>query len=116
MPGGPFSTVRTLAGVVFEDGCKKSAHFLNAYFDLCALATLILSVPAGAMVKLRTELAWRLVEELAATAGQNREKTRNMLLKKIGELLAQLRRDLGDGIPSEALMAKLTELFLKELA
>jgi hypothetical protein len=105
--------VRTLAGVVFEDGCKKSAQFLNAYLDLCVLAALILTVPTGAMVKLRPELAWRLVEDLAAAAG-NRERMRNALLKKAGEVMARLRRELGGSAPAEALLTRLAELFLRE--
>jgi predicted ArsR family transcriptional regulator len=67
------------------------------------------------MVRLRPEIVRRLVEELAAAAGRDRERVRNALLKKAGETLAQLRRELGDKTPAEALLAKLAELFLKEL-
>jgi hypothetical protein len=107
--------VRTFADIVLEGGCKKSLQFLNAYFDLCVLAVLIKAAPAGSMVRLRPEIVRRLVEELAAAAGQDRERIRNALLKKAGETLAQLKRELGDKAPSEALLAKLAELFLKEL-
>jgi hypothetical protein len=105
----------TLADVVLETGCKKSAQFLKTHIRLCVLAAFIKTAPAGAMVKLRPELAWRLVEELAA-AGQDREKTKNALLKKAGEVMAELRRQLGDKAPAETLLAKLAELFLKEFA
>jgi hypothetical protein len=110
---GPFAEVRTLADVVL-DSCKKSAHFLRAHIDLCVLAALVKTAPAGAMVKLRPAQAWRLLEELAA-AGQDREKTRNALRKRAGEVLAQLGREMGGSVPAEALLAKLSELFLKEL-
>ncbi len=103
----------TLADAVLEGGCKKSAQFLRAHLKLCVLAALIKAAPAGPMVKLRPELAWRLMEELAATAGQ--ERVRNALLKKAGEVMAQLRRELGDKTPAEALLSRLAELFLKEL-
>jgi hypothetical protein len=112
--GGPFAEVWTFADVVLERGCKKSVQFLNTRLELCVLATLIKTAPAGFMVKLRPEIVRRLVEELAA-AGQDRERIRNALLKKAGELMAQLRRELGDSAPAEALLAKLAELFLKEL-
>jgi hypothetical protein len=114
--GGPFAEVQTFADVVLKGGCKKSPQFLDAHLELCVLAALVKAVPAGAMVKLRPELARRLVEELAAAAGQDRERIRSALLKKAGEVLAQLRRELGDKTPAEALLAKLAELFLKELA
>ena len=109
---GPFAEVRTLADVVL-DSCKKSAHFLRAHIDLCVLAALIKTVPIG-VVKLRPAQAWRLLEELAA-AGQDREKTRNALRKRAGEVLAQLGREMGNNVPAEALLARLSELFLKEL-
>lgn len=105
----------TFADVVLEGGCKKSPQFLNTRLELCVLAALIKAAPAGAMVRLRPELARRLVEELAAAAGRDRERVRNALLKKAGEVLTQLRRELGDKTPAEALLAKLAELFLKEL-
>ena len=107
--------MQTFADVVLE-GCKKSPQFLDAHLELCVLAALVKAVPAGAMVKLRPEIVRRHVEELVATAGQNRERIRNAMLKKAGETLAQLRRELGDKAPAEALLAKLAELFLKELA
>jgi hypothetical protein len=47
--------------------------------------------------------------------GETARRIRNALLKKAGEVLAQLRRELGDKTPAEALLAKLAELFLKEL-
>ena len=105
--------MQALADVVL-DSCKKSAQFLHAHLKLCVLAALVKTAPAGAMVKLRPAQAWRLLEELAA-AGQDREKTRNALLKKAGEVLAQLRREMGSSVPAEALLAKLAELFLLEL-
>ena len=115
--GGPFAEVWTFADVVLEGGCKKSVQFLNTRLDLCVLAALVKAAPAGSMVRLRPEIVRRLVEELAAAAaGQDRERIRNVLLKKAGETLAQLRRELGDKAPAEALLAKLAELFLKELA
>jgi hypothetical protein len=115
--GGPFAEVWTFADVVLERGCKKSVQFLNTRLELCVLAALIKTAPAGSMVRLRPEIVRRLVEELAAAAaGQDREKARNVLLKKAGEVMAQLRRELGDSAPAEALLAKLAELFLKELA
>ncbi len=107
--------VQTFANAVLEDGCKKSLQFLNTHLELCVLAALILTAPAGAMIRLRPEIARRLLEELAvAVGGGDRERIR--LLKKAGELMAQLRRELGDKTPAETLLAKLTELFLKELA
>jgi hypothetical protein len=111
MSGGPFSSVRRLADIVLV-GCK-SPQFLNAHLDLCVLAALIKTAPAG-MIRLRPEIVRRLVEELAAAA-ENRERVRNALLKKAGELMARMKRELGDQTPAEALMARLTELFLKEL-
>jgi hypothetical protein len=113
--GGPFAEVWTFADVVLEGGCKKSVQFLNTRLELCVLAALIKTAPAGSMVRLRPEIVRRLVEELAAAAGRDRERIRNALLKKAGEVLAQLRRELGDKTPAEALLAKLAELFLKEL-
>jgi hypothetical protein len=115
MHGGPFAEVWTFADVVPEGGCKKSVQFLNTHLELCVLAALIKTAPAGSMIKLRPEIVRRLVEELAAAARPDREKARNVLLKKAGEVLAQLRRELGDKTPAEALLAKLAELFLKEL-
>jgi len=115
--GGPFAEVWAFADVVLKGGCKKSVQFLNTRLDLCVLAALVKAAPAGSMVRLRPEIVRRLVEELAAAAaGQDRERIRNVLLKKAGETLAQLRRELGDKAPAEALLAKLAELFLKELA
>jgi predicted hydrolase (HD superfamily) len=112
---GPFTEVLMLADLVLNS-CKKSAQFLDAYSDLCILAALIKTAPAGTMIRLRPEIAKKLLEELADAAGQNREKMRIVLLKKTGELMAQLRREMGNGVPAEALLAKLTELFLRELA
>jgi hypothetical protein len=113
---GPFAEVRTFADVVLESGCKKSALFLNAHFDLCVLAALIKTAPAGPMVRLRPEIVRRLLEELAAAVGGgDRERIRNAMLKRAGEMMAQLRRELGDSAPSEAYVAKLAELFLKKL-
>jgi hypothetical protein len=112
---GPFAEVWAFADVVLEGGCKKSVQLLNTRLELCVLAALIKTAPAGSMVKLRPEIVRRLVEELAAAAGRDRERVRNALLKKAGEVLAQLRRELGDKTPAEALLAKLAELFLKEL-
>jgi hypothetical protein len=112
---GPFAEVWTFADVVLKGGCKKSPQFLKTHLDLCVLAALIKTAPAGSMVRLRPEMVRRLVEELAAAAGRDRERVRNALLKKAGEVLAQLRRELGDKTPAEALLAKLAELFLKEL-
>jgi len=108
--------VWTFADVVLEGGCKKSLQFLKARLELCVLAALVKAAPAGAMVRLRPEIVRRLVEELAAAAGRDRERVRNALLKKAGEVMAQLRGELGDKAPAEALLAKLAELFLKELA
>jgi hypothetical protein len=113
--GGPLTDVRTFADVVLEGGCKKSLQFLTTHFDLCILAILIKTAPAGPMVRLRPEIVRRLVEEIAAAVGGDRERIRNAMLKKAGEMMAQLRRELGDSAPSEALLAKLAELFLKEL-
>jgi hypothetical protein len=113
--GGPFAEVWTFADVVLEGGCRKSLQFLNTRLELCVLAALLKTAPAGSMVRLRPEIVRRLVEELAAAAGRDRERIRNALLKKAGETLAQLRRELGDKTPAEALLAKLAELFLKEL-
>ncbi|MFZ8810806.1 MAG: hypothetical protein ACO2PN_22205 [Pyrobaculum sp.] len=114
--GGPFAEVRTLADIVLESGCKKSLQFLNTHFDLCVLAILIKSIPAGSMVRLRPEIVRRLVEEVAAAVGGgDRERIRNALLKRAGEMMAQLRRELGDSAPSEAYVAKLAELFLMKL-
>jgi|GEM_PF-2139174 len=113
---GPFAEVRTFADVVLEGGCKKSLQFLNAHFDLCVLTVLIKTAPAGPMVKLRPEMVRRLVEEVAAAVGGgDRERIRNAMLKRAGEMMAQLRRELGDSAPSEAYVAKLAELFLKKL-
>jgi len=113
---GPFAEVRTFADIVLEGGCKKSLQFLNAYFDLCVLAVLIKAAPAGPMVRLRPEIVRRLVEEVAAAVGGgDRERIRNAMLKRAGEMMAQLRRELGDSAPSEAYVAKLAELFLKKL-
>jgi hypothetical protein len=114
--GGPFAEVQAFADVVLKGGCKKSAQFLDAHQELCVLAALVKAAPAGSMVRLRPEIVRRLVEDLAAAAGRDRERIRNALLKKAGETLAQLRRELGDKAPAEALLAKLAELFLKELA
>jgi hypothetical protein len=113
--GGPFADVRTLADVVLEGGCKRSLQFLKARLDLCVLAALVKAVPAGSMVKLRPGLVWRLAEELAAAAGRDRERVRNSLLKRAGEVLARLRREMGDKAPAEAFLARLAELFLEEL-
>ena len=106
--------MQKFADVVLKGGCKKSVQFLNTRLELCVLAALVKATPAGSMVRLRPEIVRRLVEELAA-AGQDRERIRNALLKKAGETLAQLKRELGDKTPAEALLAKLAELFLKEL-
>jgi len=113
---GPFAEVRTFADVVLEGGCKKSLQFLNTYFDLCVLTVLIKTAPAGPMVRIRPEIVRRLVEEVAAAVGGgDRERIRNAMLKRAGEMMAQLRRELGDSTPSEAYVAKLAELFLKKL-
>jgi hypothetical protein len=113
---GPFAEVWTFADVVLEGGCKKSLQFLNTHFDLCVLTVLIKTAPAGPMVRIRPEIVRRLVEELAAAVGGgDRERIRNAMLKRAGEMMAQLRRELGDIAPSEAYVAKLVELFLKKL-
>jgi hypothetical protein len=113
---GPFAEVRTFADVVLEGGCKKSLPFLNTHFDLCVLTVLIKTAPAGPMVRIRPEIVRRLVEEVAAAVGGgDRERIRNAMLKRAGEMMAQLRRELGDKAPAEALLAKLAELFLKKL-
>jgi hypothetical protein len=49
-------------------------QFLNTRLELCVLAALIKTAPAGSMVRLRPEIVRRLVEELAAAAGRDREK------------------------------------------
>jgi len=113
--GGPFAEVQKFADVVLG-GCKKSLQFLNTYFDLCVLTVLIKTAPAGPMVRIRPEIVRRLVEEVAAAVGGgDRERIRNAMLKRAGEMMAQLRRELGDIAPSEAYVAKLAELFLKKL-
>jgi hypothetical protein len=112
---GPFAEVWAFADVVLKGGCKKSVQFLNTRLELCVLAALVKAAPAGSMVRLRPEIVRRLVEELAAAAGRDRERIRNAMLKRAGEMLAQLRRELGDKAPAEALLARLSELFLKEL-
>ncbi len=112
--GGPFSEVWTFADVVLE-GCMKSPQFLDAYLDLCVLSALLKATPSGSMVRLRPEIVRRFVEGLAAIAGPERERIRNAMLKKAGQVMAQLRRELGDKTPAEALISKLAELFLKEL-
>ena len=99
-----------------EDVLKdcKSPEVLKAYADLFIHAAFIRHLPMGNGVSPRPDFVRRVVEELAA-GFKNRDGVVNSLMKKAGELAAELRRKLGETAPEEAVLAELAERLIKLL-
>jgi hypothetical protein len=98
--------VRELAEEILKD-CK-SPEVLKTYADLCIHAAFIRNLPMGMGVSPRPDFVRRAVEELAA-GFKNRDGVVNSLMKRAGELAAELRRKLGEAAPEEAVLAELAE-------
>jgi hypothetical protein len=89
MSDRPFASVRELAEDVLKD-CKYP-EVLKAYPELCIHAAFIRHLPMGNGVSPRPDFVRRAVEELAA-GFENRDGVVNSLMKRAGELAAELRR------------------------
>jgi len=108
----PFASVRELAEDVLKD-CKYP-EVLKDYADLCIHAAFIRHLPMGMSVSPRPDFVRRAVEELA-TGFKNRDGAVNSLMKRAGELAAELRRKLGETAPEEAVLAELADRLVKLL-
>ncbi len=108
----PFASVRELAEDVLKD-CK-SPEVLKAYADLCIHAAFIRHLPMGMSVNPRPDFVRRVVEELAA-GFKDRDRVVNSLMKRAGELAAELRRKLGETAPEDAVLAELAERLIRLL-
>jgi len=108
----PFASVRELAEDVLKD-CK-TPEVLKAYAELCIHAAFIRHLPRGMGVSPRPDFVRRAVEELAA-GFKNKDGVVNSLMKRAGELAADLRRKLGEAAPEEAVLAELAERLAKLL-
>jgi hypothetical protein len=112
MSDRPFASVRELAEDVLKD-CK-TPEVLKAYADLCIHAAFIRHLPMGNGVSPRPDFVRRAVEELAASF-KNRDGVVNSLMKRAGELAAELRRKLGETAPEETVLAELAERLIELL-
>jgi hypothetical protein len=108
----PFASVRELAEDVLKD-CK-TPEVLKAYADLCIHAAFIRHLPRGMGVSPRPDFVRRAVEELAA-GFKNKDGVVNSLMKRAGELAAELKRKLGEAAPEEAVLAELADKLVKLL-
>jgi len=108
----PFASIRDFAEDVLRE-CK-SPEVLRTYPDLCIHAAFIRYMPRGMGVSPRPDFVRRAVEELTANF-ENRNGAVNSLMKKAGELAADLRRKLGETAPEEAILAELADRLVKLL-
>jgi hypothetical protein len=108
----PFASVRELAVEILKD-CKYP-EVLKAHAELCIHAAFVRHLPMGNGISPRPDFVRRTVEELAA-GFKNRDGVVNSLMKKAGELAADLRRKFGDAAPEEAVLAELAERLIKLL-
>jgi hypothetical protein len=108
----PFASIRDFAEGVLKE-CK-SPEVLRAYPDLCIHAAFIRHMPRGMGVSPRPDFVRRAVEELAASL-VNKDGVVNGLMKRAGELAADLRRRLGEAAPEEAILAELADRLVKLL-
>jgi hypothetical protein len=107
-----FASVRQLAEDVLKD-CKYP-EVLKAYAELCIHAAFIRHLPMGMGVSPRPDFVRRAVEELAASF-KNKDGVVNSLMKRAGEVAAELRRKLGEAAPEEAVLAELADKLIKLL-
>jgi hypothetical protein len=112
MSDKPFVSVREFAEDVLKD-CK-TPEVLKAHADLCVHAAFIRHLPMGNGVSPRPDFVRRTVEDLAA-GFKNRDGVVNSLMKRAGEIAADLRRKLGETAPEEAVLAELAERLIKLL-
>jgi len=112
MSDRPFASIRDLAEKILKD-CK-SPEVLKTYADLCIHAAFIRNLPRGMGVSPRPDFVRRVVEELAA-GFKNRDGAVNSLMKRAGEVAADLRRRLGEAAPEEAILAELADRLVKLL-
>ncbi len=108
----PFASVRELAEDVLKD-CRYP-EVLKTYAELCIYAAFIRHLPMGMGVSPRPDFVRRVVEELAA-GFKDRDRVVNSLMKRAGELAAELRRKLGETAPEDAVLAELAERLIKLL-
>ncbi len=104
--------MRELAEDVLKD-CK-TPEVLKTYAELCIHAAFIRHLPMGMGVSPRPDFVRRVVEELAA-GFKNKDGVVNSLMKRAGELAAELRKKLGDTAPEEAVLAELADKLVKLL-
>jgi hypothetical protein len=98
--------------------CRRR-EVAEAHLRLCALLLMYSSVPGRGVVYLRTTAyrvpVQRLLDDMAGLTGEDKRGLMQKFMKAVGEVVAELKKELGGVASAENLRRALLRRLLEEL-